>query len=173
MDGYEGIFEKKVLSSRVQPGQTQPISSPVNGDEATLLDRFIRKLNPPLDSLVKNANPLSVLDVVAKAQRFDKAFLVSSPPMPKTLLKDGKRYNGQKGATSSPKHNKNNRGSSQNTGKMEPPTNRSFSQPYLSFEDRTRLRKEQRCFNCCQEIGHLAHDCPRPCQNFVQTPPRQ
>jgi len=50
-------------------------------DEATLLDRFIRKLNAPLDSLVKNANPMSIIDAMDKAERYAKAF-PKSPSQP-------------------------------------------------------------------------------------------
>lgn len=78
---------------------------------------------------------------------------------------------GQEGTSSLPKRNKMNRGSSQNTEKMGPPSGTSF-QPYLSQEDRVKLWKEQRCFNY-RELGHLAHECPRPHQGYTQNPPRQ
>jgi len=88
-------------------------------DEATLLDRFIRKLNPPLDALVKNANPTSVADVVAKAERFAKAFPTSPAPSPS---KEGKRIANPEGNQSFLKRGKGNRGSSQNSGRMGPPS---------------------------------------------------
>jgi len=124
-------------------------------DEATLLDRFIRKLNPPLDALVKNANPTSVADAVAKAERFAKAFPTSPVPSPS---KEGKRIASPEGNQPFLKRGKGNRGSSQNSGRMGPPSRPPFQQP-LNQEDHSRPRNEPRCYRC-QGFGHLSFDCP-------------